>query len=362
MVQVIDQSTPGQAIGQSLGEGMGGALQLLINQKLEDLQEARERRKAQINYQELLSKGFTPNEASLWLKFTEGGKTHLAKEIVERQQRQNGLDRRGLGQQPTTGLDFLQEKVTPQGEEIEAGIESENLTPKEKTARQENRYKQNLPIFQEYEKRVQGHNSEGLSLQRLQELNKTGKLPQGLQRWNVNLSSGELRLPFLANAETQAFVKTINDFTTKAKDSFGARVTNFELNRFMKRLPTLLNTEEGRSVILRQMEIINQINNLHDQALLDAFDKEGGLRNIDYDKAKKIADKQSKPMVENLKKEFISLESKSKKALKKREKNALKKVEKGTKLTEDIVDQLLDQTGNDIEKAKKLARQLGYEF
>lgn len=341
---------------------------MLVDRKLEDMQQQKERQATEDQYQELMDKGFTPQEAALWMQFTEGGKSHLAKQIVERQQREGGFERRGLeGNQPRSGLEVLEDaaEVTPSGKEVEVGETFEGLTPKEKTARQENRYKTNLPLFQEAEKKIRGHESEALSIQRLQELNKTGDLPKGLQRWNVNFTSGELRFPFLANADTQAFVKTINDFSTKARDSFGARVTNFELHRFMKRLPTLLNTEEGREVILRQMEIINQINTLYDQATLDAFDAAGGLRNIDYDQAKRKGQKQVRPMIDQLKKEFVTLDHKSKKLSKKSQKSEtqpLKKVEQGTKLTDDVVDRLLDQSNNDIEQAKKLARQLGYEF
>ena len=306
MVQVLEQSTAGSRIGRSLGEGVGDALQLLIDRKMKTLQQEGERKAALDEYEDLIKRGFTPQEIGLWLHFTEGGKTHLSKEIVERIQREGGFERRGLPGKEENGLDLLKQKdVTPslEGEEdttpsIEAiEGEKEHLTPRERNAREEIRYKINLPLFQAAQVKVKSHESEALGIQRLQKLNKTGKLPKGLQRWNVNFTTGELRVPFLANADTQAFVKTINDFTTKAKDSFGARVTNFELKRFMKRLPTLLNTDEGREVVLRQMEIVNQINTLYDQGTLDIFDRAGGVRKIDWDQAQRKGEKQTAPMI-----------------------------------------------------------------
>ena len=256
MIMVLEQNDPLASLGQATGQGLSTGLQMLLNDKLASMQTQR-----------LLQRGFTPREAQLWEQFTEGGKTHLAKEIVERLQREKGLQERGLG----TAEEELQFHFGPSPTEF--SLEEEKidtgLTPKEAISRQEGRYKTNLPLYQALQKKVQSAQQEGLAIQRLQELNESGDLPKGLQRWNINLSSGELRFPFLANADTQAFIKTINDFTTKAKDSFGARVTNFELNRFMKRLPQLLNTEEGRRVILRQMEILNEINRLHSQGTLD---------------------------------------------------------------------------------------------
>lgn len=365
MVQIVEQTSPGGNIGQSLGQGISNALQMLVNQKLETLQQDKQRQEAIDQYEGLLKRGFTAKEAALWLQFTEGGKTNLSKEIVERMQREGGFERRGIPPTPQTGLELLEgeEGATPSSEPLR--LERETLTPKEKTTREETRYKTNLPLFQATKKKMRGHESEGISIQRLQELNKTGRLPTGLQRLNVNFESGELRFPFLANADTQAFVKTINDFTTKAKESFGARVTNFELNRFMKRLPTLLNTEEGREVILRQMEIVNEINTLYDQATLDTLDRVGGVRKIDWDQAQRSGEKKITPMIKKLKKEFVGLESKSSKLQTRNQKEIqqpLKKVAKGTPLTEDVVDKLLDQANGDIDQAKKLARKLGYEF
>ena len=166
-----------------------------------------------------------------------------------------------------------------------------------------------MPIYQESANKLKGLESEGLSIQSLQNLNATDKLPKGLGRINVNFQTGELRLPFIASPEAQQFVKTVNDFTTKAKDTFGARITNFELNRFLRRLPTLMNSTEGRKSILRQMEIVNRLNTLNEQAILDTFEKVGGIRNIDYDEAERRARKEIAKESNDLKKEYVSLES-----------------------------------------------------
>ena len=108
----------------------------------------------------------------------------------------------------------------------------------------------------------------------------------------------------MASPEAQRLVKTVNDFTTRAKDSYGARVTNFDLTQFMRRLPTLANSEEGRRQIIKQMQIINDINRTYEKSLHDVIDEYGGIRNIDYDQAEQMANKRSKSEIEKLKKEF----------------------------------------------------------
>ncbi len=121
VVQIVPQSDPYASVGQAAGEGLSTGLQMLVNEKM-----------AAMQAQKLLERGFTPQEAKLWQQFTEGGKTHLAREIVERLQREEGFTKRGLG--------------TPEeGVSVEADL---GLTPKEKIGRESERYKSNLPLFE----------------------------------------------------------------------------------------------------------------------------------------------------------------------------------------------------------------------
>ncbi len=118
--------------------------------------------------------------------------------------------------------------------------------------------------------------------------------------------TGEILIPALASEAAQQFSKTINDFTVSAKDSYGSRVTNFDLNQFMKRLPNLANSEAGRKKIIEQMKIINDLNSLREKTLHDVIDKHGGIRNIDYDEAERLTNKKIKKQTDELKKKFIN--------------------------------------------------------
>lgn len=150
-------------------------------------------------------------------------------------------------------------------------------------------YKTNLPVYKEAIDNMTKFESEIRSLDQMSEINKRDKLPKGLGRLNINWGTGEIRVPFLANTDTQRFAKLVNDFTTKAKDSYGARVTNFELERFLKRLPTLANSKEGRKQIIEQMSIMNELNLLREKTLKEVYD-EHGLGGIDFQKANILAD------------------------------------------------------------------------
>jgi hypothetical protein len=230
--------------------------------------------------------GATPQQINLYKAAPQGGQTEIIKNVVETNQRNNAPG-----------------SYVPEGvKDFDSG-----LTPKERIKRQESRYTHQLPLVEANSKSLAASESEAMSLDLLQELDRSGKVGTGLHRLNINPKTGDLFLPAAASPEEQLFVKTVNDFTVKAKDSFGARVTNFELDRFMQRLPTLANSVEGRGLIMRQMSIVNKINQMERKSLQEVFD-EYGVRNIDYADAENIARKKINEDKEALRKEYLQVE------------------------------------------------------
>jgi hypothetical protein len=258
-----------------------------------------------------IEQGLADQYDALWPKLTTGGQTALANIVFDQVQRggqgggqspnfqpQSPAAPNAQGAAPTPGQTqpaegaFQFPKVDPF-----AGI-----TPKERVGRQAELYKDNVKFYTEGTANYKGKQSEERSVKQLQNLNDSGKLPKGLTKsLNVDWTTGELRVPSAANAETQLFIKTINEFVRKARDSFGARVTNFELDKFLQGLPTLANTEEGRRMILSQMQAINGIDQIYESNIKKVYDHYG-LRNIDRQQAEAIAEqmsqKQSEDMVE----------------------------------------------------------------
>jgi len=309
--------------------------------------------------------------ADLYGELTQGGQTAFANVLIDKIMR---------GQQGT-GIEAKETVVekTPNSQkadvEVTEGFEFPEFdlfpghTPREKVQAQRDLSKDNAKEFNETRNKLSSLNGEGRAISQLERINKNGKLPKGLGRFNVNWETGELIIPALANAQTQLFVKTINDFTVKAKDSFGARVTNFELDRFMKRLPTLANTEDGRNLIINQMKTINNLNKLEKDSLKETYNHYG-LRNIDSQKADEISEKLRKPKEDELidsyneglsKIEGIE-EGRNPSVKRVAEEKVMTKVEKGTSLDANMATKILQQAGGDKEKARKIAKGLGYGF
>jgi hypothetical protein len=241
--------------------------------------------------QALRAAGATEDQVALYESASVGGQTAVIKNILE------DIDR----------------NKTPSGL-LGADVEDKDkgLTPKERVDRQEKRFSLQTPMVNKNSEALHALEGEERSITLLQELDNSGKVGQGLHNLNINPKEGNLIIPKAGTAEEQLFVKTVNDFTVKAKDSFGAQVTNFELDRFMQRLPTLANSQEGRQLIMKQMKLINQINQLEKSALQKVFDKYG-VRNIDYPDAENMARAEISEQKEELRKQYVTLEDVAKK-------------------------------------------------
>lgn len=254
--------------------------------------------------------------ADLYGNLSQGGRTSFANMFIE------NLQRGSLGQpQQPQSLDeivgqpqpqqqpFQQPQAQPPEQVIEQASEEfvfpevslfEGLVPKEKVQREKELFNANAKDYNDLAQKVKSAKNDGMRVELLERYNNSGKLPEGMEKLNINWKTGDIRFPALANAETQAFVKTINDFTVKAKETFGARVTNFELQSFMRRLPTLANSPEGRRLIISQMKSMSDLDRLEKESLKTVYDQYG-LRGIDAQKAENIAEQMRAPEEERIK-------------------------------------------------------------
>lgn len=259
-----------------------------LNKQVEKKQEEYESSKKR---QALERSGATQQQLDLFDASPVGGQTKVVESIVEQQSREK----------TPPGI------ISPDVVDYDKG-----LTPAERVKRQDARYSTQTPLLMKNSESIHGLENESLSIGLLQELDASDRVGEGLQKLNINPKTGDLIIPQLGTPEEQLFVKTVNDFTVKAKDSFGARVTNFELDRFMQRLPTLANSKEGRALIMRQMQIVNELNQLEKKEIQKVFDQYG-VRNIDYADAENKARRSIEGRKEELKKEYYNIEQVAKK-------------------------------------------------
>lgn len=273
---------------------------------------------------------------SAYAAATTGGKTKIMERWVDHLERTGFELPSGRPQTPASQMPQVPQSVTlrqpetveTEGAEIvspegEAIIEQEELLPgvqrlpkhdfdrgltqKERVQRQADRYKTQFKPYEELAAQVHSLEEEKLTLDRLEGLNDQVELKEGLQFFNVNPQTGEFVIPAFATPEEQLYMKTVNNFIRKAKDSFGARVTNFDLEVFKSGLPLLSNSKEGRALILRQMQIVNELSDLHDRTKKSIID-DYGIRNIDFSESDRLTQEAIKEPRDSLVKRYKNLD------------------------------------------------------
>lgn len=159
------------------------------------------------------------------------------------------------------------------------------MIPAEQIKWQNNNEKENIKNLKEVEKKKKGYRDNGILIASMSKVNESKKLPSGLGKMVViDRNTGDIRptaqLAGQINPETELYVKNLKQYLKGAKDFFGARVTNFDVSSFMQQLPSLLNSEQGRRLILKQMQLVNDLESIHANELDEGIKHYG--RNANY--------------------------------------------------------------------------------
>lgn len=172
-------------------------------------------------------------------------------------------------------------------------IVPKNLTEAERVKWENNNEKENNKELKETQNKKKAYAQNDILINSMTQINDTHKLPKGMGSIVIDPSTGDLRpeaqLIGSVNTETQVYVKNLKQFLKGAKDFFGARVTNFDVSSFMAQLPSLLNSEQGRRIILKQMKYVNDLESIHNNTLNQGLKKYG--RNANYNQVVQEADR-----------------------------------------------------------------------
>ena len=93
-------------------------------------------------------------------------------------------------------------------------------------------------------------------LDRFEELEQSGNLDT--PGYVEFLKRSGLDIPALMNPESEEFQKIANNFVRDAKTYFGGRVSNFEVDQFLKTIPSLSQSPEGRKRVIDNLKRLNR--------------------------------------------------------------------------------------------------------
>src|SRR4029077_7950413 len=105
---------------------------------------------------------------------------------------------------------------------------------------------------------------------------------------------------------TEEFEKLSSDFIRDAKNIFGSRVTDQDLKAFFKTIPTLANTDQGKTAIIRNMKLFNKAIETKYEVLKDILQENKSKRPTNL---KILVEERAKPKLNKLAKQFTSGES-----------------------------------------------------
>lgn len=255
-----------------------------LNSQVKKGMKTEEERQSEL--QRLVNDGYPEEEAQIYVDSPPSVKASL--ERNHRMEKARGI-RKTPNQKESPAVQDQQLAPTPEAELVEGGPEApttpqqkapdqeetwpeipppSNMTHEEKIKWGNNNEKSNIKELKEVEKKKKAYRDNGILISSLTKGNESKKLPAGLGKLVViDPETGDIRpsaqLAGQINPETELYIKNLKQFLKGAKDFFGARVTNFDVSSFMQQLPSLLNSEQGRRVILKQMQLVNDLESVH---------------------------------------------------------------------------------------------------
>ena len=154
---------------------------------------------------------------------------------------------------------------------------------KEAAKEQQEINKETLPTYKTVNDEYKAAQSNTMRLERMQELLNRGNLSFPLTASLVKtIGKGIFGLGLDVSAmltpDSQEFDKLSNDFLKDVKKTFGARITQFEVEAFLKTVPTLIQSDAGKQRVINNLKAFNDASKLRKIAMDKIVEENNGRR------------------------------------------------------------------------------------
>lgn len=178
-----------------------------------------------------------------------------------------------------------------------------NTPPDQLVKWKNNNEKENSKLLKETTEKKHLLTNKDSRINIMTKINDSGKLPEGFGRLiYIDPKTGEVRptaqLAGKINAETNVYMKNLNQYLEGIKEQLGSVVSDFDIRTFKSQLPSLLTNEQGRRLILKQMKYTTDLESTYNNALNEAIKKYG--RNANYIDISKVVEDKVKTKEEDL--------------------------------------------------------------
>ena len=169
--------------------------------------------------------------------------------------------------------------------------------------------RETAPVYHEVNKAAKAAKDSNIRLGRMEQLIKGGKISNtGFYNGIKALSSlpgigglFESIAESFKHPDAQEFEKLSTDFVKDAKQFFGNRVTQQEVQLFLKTVPTLSQTNLGKQRVIRNMRIFNEAAQLRKNTMDEIIKTNGGKRPADLES---LIESRVEPELDRLAAEF----------------------------------------------------------
>lgn len=259
MVQIYNEPS----LGKILGTGIAQSLNALAQNKMQQVQQRNQQKQTQQGLQGL--PGFTPEMAESLAILDPSLLEKLLPEIQRNQREQEFANQFQSQQGQQLAVQDQQQGLVPEGfpaprnskEALELAkishaekIQREKMSAEEKRAAFKETKAERKQIVDDYKAAKQDLKD----LNRLEVLSDSGKLDT--PGYVEFLKKTGLDMPALMNPESEEFGKITQNFMRNAKQYLGSRISNFELEQFLKTIPSLSQSPEGRQRVVANLKYI----------------------------------------------------------------------------------------------------------
>ena len=291
-------SNPYSSVGAALGTGLTKGLDALAKDKIHNmLQQKKEAHLSKllqaVNYNEPTANilanlaHLNPNHFHDYLEMVGSGgqqqpvggqQEQLGQQFAAPEQNfiQPNMNQQNMGeqnnqmapvvQQQSTSLQRQQQEATPlfANKRKENLVLQEALEDKKALAEQQKEIrKEVLPFVKDVRSKARGAEENDLRLDRMEALINTGKVDTPLFATLIKtITHGVfgvgLDLTSVLSPESQQFEKLSTDFLKNAKDLFGSRITDQEVQNFLKTIPSLTQSNSGKIAVIENLKDFNE--------------------------------------------------------------------------------------------------------
>jgi hypothetical protein len=312
MPELIPSQSLGSMFAQNLGSGLGAGIQDLVEHKLNEVKGIKFWKS--LNLPDDIARSFASAPEKMQrdlLERIEGIKfgaisnqgQQSQQQQMQGQPQQQQLDQQGqpipqssqqLGQQPAQ-----QEGGFTLGPTKEERRHRETITQQKELAQ----HAAAKDIIHESNQKAKAAKEDLRDIDRLEELQNSGKLDS--PGFHEFLTRSGLDVSALRSPESEEFQKIQANFLRNAKNYFGARVTDKDIEYFLKTIPTLSNSNEGRARIFANLKRIARGADEYNEALNEVIKENKGVPpfNFEYEVGKRV-DKRLDRIAEEFRKDL----------------------------------------------------------